>query len=167
MAGLLVAGRNGPARVLLALLTKRLPMRSTSFVKRCRPLAYAALATLVPFLGAAEETGSVVARAVPAERPDTLMLPDQLTIATYHCNAGQLLHARYLPRSSDQTGRSIVYLTINSKRVRLVQVPSDSGVLYVGSGWQWWTARIEQGWLARLAPDENFTSNLGALCTVR
>ena len=95
------------------------------------------------------------------------MPPDQLTLAVYGCATDQVLQARYLPREADQRSRAIVYLAIDGQRVRLVEVRSTSGLLYIGGGWQWWTDRIEQGRLARLEPGELSSSNLGTLCTIR
>jgi membrane-bound inhibitor of C-type lysozyme len=125
------------------------------------------LAVLAPCFVSAQDTGSVVARAVTPKPVATVMPPGQLTLAAYGCATDQVLQARYLPREADQRSRSIVYLTIDGERVRLVEVPSTSGVLYIGGGWQWWTDRIEQGRLARLEPGELSSSNLGALCTMR
>lgn len=136
----------------------------TSVVKNIYMLA---LAVLAPCFVTAQDTGSIVARAVTPKPTATGIPPEQLTLAAYGCATDQMLQARYLPRAADERSRSIVYLTIDGERVRLVEVPSTSGVLYIGGGWQWWTDRIEQGRLARLAPGELFSSNLGALCTMR
>ena len=136
----------------------------TSFVKN---ICFLALAVLAPCMVIAQDTGSVVARAVTPKPAATIMPPDQLTLAVYGCATDQVLQARYLPQAADQGSRAIVYLTIDGERVRLVEVPSTSGVLYIGGGWQWWTDRIEQGRLARLVPGELSSRNLGALCTMR
>ncbi len=126
-----------------------------------------ALVALGPSIASSQNAPLAATRAVAPRAVAPSMPPDRLTLATYGCATGETLRARYVPASSDEEGRSVVYLTIENERVRLIRIPSASGVLYIGGGWQWWTDRVAEGMLARLAPSEMATTDLGALCTLR